>query len=59
MTLAEAETHEDYQHFKFCDMLTLASYIARAAKFLANEEDADVRRYYEAAKLIRDARIGK
>lgn len=59
MTLQEAELHEDYQHFKFMDMLTLASYIARCTKFLANEEDAEVRRYFEAAKLIRDSRIGK
>lgn len=58
MTLKEAEMHEDYQHFKFMDMLTLVSYIARCTAFLAKEEDSEVRRYYEAAKLIRDSRSG-
>lgn len=58
MTLQEAELHEDYQHFKFISMLDLARYIARCSKFLANEEDPDVRRYYEAAKLINASRAG-
>lgn len=59
MTLAEAENDERFEQFKFCSMIDLAQYIVKCANYLARKEDAEVREFFEAAKLIRDSRIGK
>lgn len=59
MTLAEVEKDERFDQFKFCSMIELGKYLMKCEMYLAKKEDAEVREFHEAAKLIRDARIGK
>lgn len=59
MTLAEAETDERFQSFKFMAMLELVTYITKCERYIANNSpDYEVSEYLEAAKLIRDSRSG-
>lgn len=59
MTLAEAETDERFQSFKYMSMIDLAKYIAKCTAYIAkNAPDYEVSEYLEAAKLINNSRSG-
>jgi hypothetical protein len=59
MTLAEAETDERFESFKFMSMIDLGIYIAKCTKYIANNSpDYEVSEYLEAAQLINKKRAG-
>lgn len=58
MTLEEAQKDKRFEQFKYCAFIDLLSYIAKSDTYLAKQEDAEVREFNTAAKLIRDARTG-
>ena len=59
MTLKEAENNEKFDGFKFMSMFSLIKFILECAEYLAKQDDAEVEEFHEAAKLIRDSRLGK